>query len=77
MKKLKKPGKGPGAHGSIAEPTIAAYGKAWPQYGVEIPGTCYDFAAYYKTKDMRALAKWLVQAADWIDAQSLRGVEPK
>ncbi len=68
-RKIKKPGEGPGAHGSIANPKIRFYVDKWLSYGVEIPATCDDFAAYFGSKNIRKLAKWLESAADYIESK--------
>ncbi len=66
-KRLKKPGKGPKAHGAIQAAECVDYGSEWMKRGIRLGATTKDCCAYYKPKDIRALAEWLLKAADWVE----------
>lgn len=65
-KKLKA---GPTAHGAIA-PAKLMLSREWPYAAVILPGTCDDGCHYYNAKDVRALADWLLKAAEIMEKEN-------
>jgi len=72
-KAVRKPGMGPLPHGAVRRPFIQDDGDF---HAVAIPGSVGGVdarAIYYRPVEMRRLAFWLINCADWIEKKGKAG----